>query len=61
MRAALFVGAMGCGALGCTTVAGATEGDKLSLGIVNLDVSSLTANSFAVAVEAVMKKIGASR
>lgn len=55
------MGAIGCGTLGCTTVAGATEGDKLSVGIVNLGVFSLTANSFAVAVEAAMKKIGPSR
>jgi ribose transport system substrate-binding protein len=58
LHAMLFAGALGCGALGWSTVASAEEGDKLSVGIVNLDVSSLTANSFAVAVEAAMKKIG---
>jgi ribose transport system substrate-binding protein len=38
--------------------ANAADGDKLSIGIVNLDVSSLTANSFAVALEGAVKKIG---
>src|SRR5271170_2117932 len=43
--------------LGAATAANAVK-DKLSIGIVNLDVSSLTANSFAVALEAAVKKLG---
>jgi ABC-type sugar transport system substrate-binding protein len=57
LRRALLVAGMGCAAVASTTVH-AADGDKLSVGIVNLDSSSLTANSFAVAVEAAMKKIG---
>jgi ABC-type sugar transport system substrate-binding protein len=58
LRGALAIAALACGAIGWSTAADAAQGDKLSIGIVNLDVSSLTANSFAVALEAAAKKIG---
>jgi ABC-type sugar transport system substrate-binding protein len=50
--------ALACSAISWNAVGRASEGEKLSVGIVNLDVSSLTANSMASAVESAMKKIG---